>query len=177
MKLRSATVEDADDIFALAQRFAAGTDYGALVTPNRDAITRLLHWLLKDGAVFVGEVDGHLVGMLALAIITNPMSGELQGEELAWWVDPAHRKTTLGPRLLHAAELFCATQGITVLRMVAPTGSGVGDHYRKRGYIPVETSYFKRVTADGVGIRFRRRSQPGHRSGQEPPRRRAGPGG
>jgi GNAT superfamily N-acetyltransferase len=84
--------------------------------------------------------------MLALAAVPHPVSGQDYAEELAWWVEPAHRGSSIGPRLLAAAEAWCVQNKLGVLKMVAPAASDVGAFYVRRGYTLVESVYQKVLT-------------------------------
>jgi len=66
-------------------------------------------------------------------------------EEIAWWVEPDQRRTDIGRALLAEAEAWAVGAGICVLKMIAPTGSGIGRYYESLGYQPVEMAYMKRL--------------------------------
>ena len=139
---------DAPAVATLGLHFAAayGGDY---IAPTREALEALAAVLVAQPSctVLVAEADGALVGFLALAGGLNPFDGaNLLVEELAWWVEPSARHAgQVGARLLHAAEDWARAQGLRVLKMVAPHQSRVAIFYERYGYVPVETSYTKRL--------------------------------
>lgn len=142
--IREATALDEDRIVHLAIRFLETTPYGKLIPYNESTIRTLIGTILQMGAVFVAEDKaGTVVGMIALVVIPSPISGELYAEEIAWFVEPEHRGGTVGPRLMGVAERWAATNGANLFKMVAPSGTDVGDFYARRGYVATETSYVK----------------------------------
>lgn len=143
IEIRPATAEDVDRLVDMAVRFLASTRYGVLVTPHPHALGRLIAQVLAIGVIFVAEVNGRVEAMLALVALPHPISGELYGDELAWWVEPEHRHGSIGPRLLLQAETWARERGARILKMVAPADSTVGNFYKHFGYVEVETAYQK----------------------------------
>ena len=147
--IREAVLEDAPAIATLGLHFAAayGGDY---IAPTREALEALAQVLVAQPSctVLVAEAaPGAIVGFIALAGGLNPFDGaNLLVEELAWWVEPTARHGgQVGARLLGAAEDWARAQGLRVLKMVAPHQSRVARFYERYGYVPVETSYTKRL--------------------------------
>lgn len=127
--------------------YAAGLPY----TPKKDAeqLAFIVDLTVDKGGAFLAEklVDGvwRPVGMLGIIVGPHPMTGEKYAEEVAWWVEPEHRGGKLGRLLFDAAERFAMTAGCVVLKMTAPTDSPAALVYRRRGYVAVETAYFKKL--------------------------------
>lgn len=103
-----------------------------------------------DAAIFVAElVDtateerSEIVGMLALLAAPHPMTGEWQAEEIAWYLESEARGSSAHKRLHDEAEAWARSKGCSMIKMVAPHGSPVGSYYARRGYVPVETSWYK----------------------------------
>lgn len=145
MTIRPATHADTDRLVELGARFLAGTAYGQLVAFVPTQLRALIAHVLRLGVVFVAEVDGRLEGLLAIVALEHPMSGERYAEELAWWVEPAFRGSSIGPRLLRAGESWTRENGLAMLKMVAPADTDVGAFYARRGYVAIETSWVKRL--------------------------------
>ena len=158
MILRPATIADRDAVVALALHFHASTPYGSLVTVDPLRIGYLFDLALASGVVFVAESglpddpDGEpvpasaVVAFLGLTVLELAVSGDRYAEELAWWVEPAYRSGTLGPRLLRMAEDWAVAQGCAFVKMGAPEGQpAVGRWYQRQGYQAVETAFMKRV--------------------------------
>lgn len=64
--------------------------------------------LAGRGQIFVAESEQNLCGMLVAVNNTNVWDPEIKVmNELAYWVDPEHRGTTAGHRLLTAYQKYC----------------------------------------------------------------------
>jgi hypothetical protein len=103
-----------------------------------------------------------VIGMLALIAYEHPLTGRRVGEELAWWVEPEHRGGTAAGRLERHMLRWSVQNQLHMVKMVAPSGSSVGDFYDKRGYQALETHWIK-VLADGTDDKPGDRSSPGRR--------------
>jgi GNAT superfamily N-acetyltransferase len=139
--IREATTADVPAIVEMGQRFIAQTTYRQFITANPVQMQTLVEWLIDTptAALFVSaSEDGTLTGMIGLAIMPHPITGDLFASELFWWVEPEHRGS--GVRLLVAAEQWAREQRAVFMQMGAPTPA-VGDLYAHRGYVPVETAY------------------------------------
>lgn len=145
MIIRPATIADRDRLVEMAKAFLAQTRYGAILRTNHDALVALVGQVLELGAILVADVDGRLEGMLALVALINPISAEPYADELVWWVEPEARHQSIGPRLLKAGEAWARRRGLPLIKMVAPVGSSVSQHYHRLGYSPIETSWVKRL--------------------------------
>lgn len=143
MTIRLAVFADLHAIVRMALQFIATSGYRELIQPNVEQLEVLVCWLLDSGAIFIAERDGQPCGMLATKVFPHPMSGELTGGEIAWWIDPDQRGGTAALRLVAAAEQWCLERGAKRFQMVAPAGSGLGAVYERLGYEEVETAYQK----------------------------------
>lgn len=142
MTIRAATLDDVPRLHVLTAHFLASTPYGALLrAPSEVRLFELVETILELGVILVAEIDEQIEGMIALAALKHPISGDLYGDELVWWVEPAHRGATIGPLLLDMAEAWARSKGCVLLKMVAPSGSPIGDFYQRMGYQAVETAY------------------------------------
>lgn len=144
MRIREATDADRTRLVAMGMRFIAETPY-ARFGASPQALEWILRVVLEHGAAFVAEVDGRLVGMLAVIVAPHPLTGVAYADEIVWWVEPEYRAGMIGPRLLHTTEKWARTKGVPSIRMVAPAGSQVGRFYEHRGYEPIETSYLREL--------------------------------
>lgn len=148
--IRTATQADGPRLAELAVRFLASTRYGALATSYPQALDDLIALVLQLGVIFVAEVDGRIEAMLAIAALTHPLTGERYADEQVWWVEPEHRHSSIGPRLLNAAEAWAVEQDLAFVKMIAPAGSDVGAYYVRRGYVEIETVFQKQLHAQGT---------------------------
>lgn len=141
--IRHATLADVPRIVEMAERFFALSEYRELMTGSPVHLAAFAERLLaqNDATILVADAQG-VVGMLAIYVFEHPYSGERVASELVWWVEPEQRGA--GVRLLRAAEQWAAAQGAKVLQMIAPNAR-VGEFYAKAGYVPVETTFQRRV--------------------------------
>lgn len=144
MRVRVATADDTARLVEMATRFLAESAYGRLFPVDEARLAGLVATCMTLGVIFVAEVETGLVGMLALVQLTDPIAGVEFADEIAWWVEPAHRDSIIGPRLLARAQNWTRTQGLAFLKMVAPAGTTIGEFYARIGFTAVESAYIKR---------------------------------
>ena len=155
--IRPPGAADVDACVRLGGLFLASSPYGRYFPFKPDVLRALVERIFADGVAFVAEVDGAVVGMIGGFAFREGFAGELMLDELAWFVDPACRRGSLGPRLLAAWETWARQNGIAALRMVAPRGAyHVAAFYERLGYDPIDTAYLKRLD-DGTTTMARRR--------------------
>lgn len=151
MRVREATLEDVDDLLAMARLFAQDSAYGRFFPRCEAQVGKYLMFTLEKGAVLVYEIEGiGLIGMIGVALLDNvddDVLGERIAQETAWWVLPAYRGAMVGPRLLEAAEDCATRKGASVLKLSSPAGSDVGAFLERRGFLALETVYVKRLGA------------------------------
>lgn len=141
--IRPATPDDIPVVVELATRFIRETRYAAIVQAVPAQLELVAGWLLEHGVILLAERDKLVIGMLALAALPHPLTGETYVDEIAWWVDLEYRNTPAGYRLLYAAEDWTRQSGHKVLKMLSPSGSNVRAIYERRGYEEVETVFRK----------------------------------
>lgn len=158
MTIREATLDDIPRIVELARHFLQATPYGALLDARPEVITQTATLLVEGHGVIlvvdmdVGQGDGarqEVVGFLALYVGPHPFSGAIVGDELAWWMEPAHRRGRTGYYLLRAGEAWARQHAVSVLKVVSPAASapGLGTLYERLGYVLVESVYQKTIEA------------------------------
>jgi GNAT superfamily N-acetyltransferase len=143
--IREATDADTPRLVEMAIAFIAESRYAQVIQFTPEKLHALVSMLLKIGTVIVAEIGTELVGMIALARVQSLFGGPDYADEVAWWVEREHRTGRVGPRLLVQAEKWATAQGLTSIRMVAPSGSAVGGFYEACGYELIETSYLRRL--------------------------------
>jgi GNAT superfamily N-acetyltransferase len=142
--IRRANGRDAQAVMHMALEFHAESSYAQFFAPDVEQLAALITYVLEFGAVFLLEKQGQPIGMLAAHVIANPVSGELTGSEVAFWIDPAHRGGSGAVRLQDEAEAWAASKGAVAFQMVEPAGNpGVARLYARRGYRPLETTHHK----------------------------------
>jgi hypothetical protein len=140
--IRRATVEDTDAIVQMGARFLADGPYGR-ATADQHALDTFVRYLLEYGYV---TCSAH--GMLLGQSFLNPITAEMTAAEIAWWVDPEHRRGSHDAlRLFTAFEAWAARQGARAIQVIAPVGTSLGHLYARRGYRELETIWQKRLAA------------------------------
>lgn len=151
--IREARDTDKPRLLELAQHFMDSSAYGKLLRPAPGMVAQVIDLVFEHGKVFVAEAatwTGNVetaplvVGMLGVVVVPHPVTGEDFVDEVAWWVEPAWRTGTTGPRLLRYMEHWAVTQGLHMVKMVSPADSpDVGEFYRRSGYMAAETAWVK----------------------------------
>jgi hypothetical protein len=145
--IRTATIKDYDAVMAMMINFANSSPYAPLQQPdyNDTYVRRLLDSFLKEGCILLGEKDNCIVGMLIAQIQSDAWLPHIKTmKEVAWWVEPEHRMSSIGYRLLQQyvkigkklveAEVI---QGFTLTNMeISPDFD-----LEKRGWRKVETNF------------------------------------
>jgi hypothetical protein len=128
MKIRLATRFDIPDLVRMMLDYRTQSPIEILKTSNNTEYAEQLfdHIIAGRGIVFVADRDGSTVGMLVA--IRNPNIWDpsvMVMNELAYWVDPQHRHSTAGYKLLskyrewcEQAKLLGTIQFYTISRMV-----------------------------------------------------------
>lgn len=144
--VRESVDTDRPRILAMGARFARESIYGQLFPGITDVvIEHLIDACQAVGIVFIAEVKGDVVGMIAGLPCVAALTGEPMVDELVWWVEPECRSARVGPMLLAALESWTYNSGAVVLKMVAPWGSDVGRYLQRHGYTAVEVAHMKRM--------------------------------
>lgn len=153
-QVRTAVPADVDRIAEMGLKFLSTTQYGQIIRGvSVQSMTGFVELLLEIGRIIVVEGKEGLVGMICLAPAINPMSGESEALELAWWMEPKYRGTRSSYYLVTAAEQWASKKGLTCLKMVAPADSNIGGFYERMGYLKVETMYQKQFPRAPAGER------------------------
>ncbi len=122
------------DFMEYDEESAAGTFFGLIDNP--------------DGAVFVMEVDGQVVG--GVGAILAPHYFNLQhksGQELFWYVDPQHRGGRESLQMLKTVQSWAKDRGAEtlVLARMKTSPSAVGVLYERMGFGQMETYHMGRI--------------------------------
>ena len=139
MSIRIATPEDIDLVTEMGLKFAAESNYRDYVDEQalRALVTKVITAPKEEGIVLI-----HEHGMIA-GIVSQFLFGTFNSAtELAWWVDPEHRKTSVGSELLEAFEFWATKVGCKLITMVS-IDEQVGKYYEKKGYTLQERTYTK----------------------------------
>jgi len=145
--IRRAGLQDYDRIMQLMINFANSSPYEPLQRPQYDDmyIRRLLDAFIKTGIILVAEREEKIQGMLIAQIIPDVWLPHVKTmRELAWWVEPEYRHTSMGYRLLKKYQEYGkklqekgVIDGFTLTNMeISPDFD-----LEKRGWQRCETNY------------------------------------
>lgn len=124
--------------------FEAETHFDAV--SMRQTLLRLID--NEDGALFVEEVGGELVGMAGAVAYPHYFNARSKAaQELFWWVRPDMRGRPFGMRLLCRLEEWALSRGCSTLTMIClPALDSPAERvYQRTGYRACERSYIKRL--------------------------------
>lgn len=149
MTIRPAVEADLARVFEMGVSFIVSIPlYAQIFQWEPEALEAFIRDLATEeaSAILVVEDDaGAVEGMVIVILVANPFGGPPWAEEVAYWLDPRARRGTAAYKLLGAGEDWARRNGATVLKMVAPAGSRIGNLYEHRGYEPLETTYILRL--------------------------------
>ena len=151
MTVRGAVFDDYEAIKRFMIDFANANPFKGLHNPHYKDMyaNRLIDKIRKNGVALVAEKDGEIIGMLLAMVqgdIWLPIIKTMR--EVAWWVDPEHRGSSAGAKLL--AEYTKVGDQLVdnnIISAYTITTLGMGDHLnlQKRGWSPIETNFVKGV--------------------------------
>ena len=151
MKVRPAVFDDYEAIKRFMIDFANANPFTGLHEPqyNDQYANRLIDKIRKNGVALVAEKEGQIVGMLLAMVqgdIWLPIVKTMR--EVAWWVDPEHRGSSAGAKLLKEyTRIGDELVDNDIITAYTITTLGMGDHLnlQKRGWNPIETNFVKGV--------------------------------
>lgn len=146
--VRHARFEDYNSVMRMMVNFANSAPIEQLHNPeyNHRRIQHLLAKIQQAGCVLVAEnKSGELCGMLIAMISEDLWLPHIKTlKEVAWWVEPEHRNSTMGYRLLRQyvdfANSLAENKEITNFTLTNMTISPAFD-LAKRGWREIETNY------------------------------------
>jgi len=105
--IRLATIQDREKIIEMLEHYREASPLDIHQTSNDSSARKLLNLLFEKnlGLVFLAEKKEQVVGMLIAIKNINIWDQERHClNELAYWVEPEYRGTTIGYRLLKAYQ-------------------------------------------------------------------------
>jgi ribosomal protein S18 acetylase RimI-like enzyme len=115
---------------------------GSTPPPTPDTVARVLK--AAANTVFAARVDGHIAGLLVLAVLELPTGTEARIEDVV--VDPAARRLGLGRALVSAALEAATACGARHVELTsAPHREAARNLYRSLGFAQRETGVFRRA--------------------------------
>ena len=145
--IRKATIDDLDQIVEMANRFIAFAPHLSLIRHSADDIVNTVKSVLESGIIFVIDVDGRAVGILAAMMTSVWYSPSTKlAAEIMWWVNEEHRGTIASIKLIRTYENWAREQGAQIIAMCDLVIKGhepVGTTLNRLGYEMSERTYIK----------------------------------
>jgi GNAT superfamily N-acetyltransferase len=148
--VRCATFQDVPRMEELGRAFFAVSDMEALATFCPGSFAVSLHNMIHtpSAILLVAEVAGEIIGFAGAMVFPAYWNDQaLIAQETFWWVQPDYRGKA-GAVLLQGLESEARNQGARSFLMVsldALRPDAVGKLYERRGYAPLEHSYWKAI--------------------------------
>lgn len=148
--VRRAIHADIPALLRMGRAFFEESGFEAESSYDEASVTATLtHLLDGGGAVFIAEKNGRAVGIAAALAYPFYFNTNCRaGQELFWWLDPAHRGGVLGVRMLKAMEKWARDEGCHTFMMISLpslTESPAAKLYARMGYRPSECNFIKRM--------------------------------
>jgi len=141
--IRLATKKDLPNLLRMSELFFNVSGYADITTFNKDDSTVFLLELIRLNTLLTDGESG-MIGFIIFPMFMNKAT--LMSQELFWWVDENSRNTSLGIKLLKAAEKASRESGANVMNMLSLedlNGEKVNKMYSKLGYKRKEQSYMR----------------------------------
>lgn len=153
MKIRHATRKDDDAIIEMLRKFADVQPFGRLQTEAKHYhdhhVRKVLSAIRSSGLCLLAEVEGEIAGCFMALIVPDIWLPQIKiMNEVVWWVNPNHRYTTAGARLLteykKIGEKYVNEGKISNFTMTLLENSPELD-LEKRGFTKIESNYMYEV--------------------------------
>lgn len=140
MGLRLATIEDAELILDMSNKFLQSIEYSKYADAGK--MKDLVQFFLTSSDKTVILYDN--LGMIAAMVNPFLFGVKLVAAEVGWWVEPEHRRSKIGQELLWAFEQWGKQSGCTLATMTS-LDDDIGKFYEKNGYRLYERTYIKEL--------------------------------
>lgn len=147
MKIRIPNFADYDRIMELLIELANANPLPELQNPRYDDryIRHMLTEFVKNGVLYVAEEDNAIQGFIMGVITPNIWLKDVYWmREVAFWVTPEYRYSTMGAKLLLQYENTCKQlmdKGV-IHNFVITSLDNIGSvDYENRGYHKIETNF------------------------------------
>lgn len=145
MKIRQANKYDARHIIDMLWNYHDSGNIEGLSVPDEKTAVKILTMILAGaGIALVAEKNNELVGML-LAFKAPFLwdSSKYTMNEIAYWVEPEHRGSTAGYRLLKEYVNYCDEQVSEghIINYTMSQMNGQDLNYSRFGLKPIETTW------------------------------------
>lgn len=142
-RVRVAVLNDVPTIAALGARFLREGPYGRFA-PDVNGLLEIAEAMIarEDATILLLETDTGIVGMFAGQVYQHLMFGRTFATEIAWWINPEHRRGRAALVMLKTFEAWAKSKGAEAIEMVAPAGAvDVERLYENLRFSKLETHY------------------------------------
>lgn len=149
--VRHATMADKIAVLELIKAFYYAKGLDRADGPTRFVVKPEIayaeRWFLhhlndQDCCCIVYEVEERPRGVLMASAFDHPFGQVRAADESMWWVDPAYRGFG-SLKMIDAYEDWARSKGCIGAAMTEFCDHPVGAIYKRKGYGPLETKYFK----------------------------------
>lgn len=142
--------QDIPQVVELGRNFFYASPYSSLNFSEQATESFLYSCLSRpeENICILAVEDGVAVGALVGSVSRVPFSDDLVAAEIAWWMEPTHRKGGQGLRLKKAYEYWAEKMGAKKISMALLSGEHealLDSYYRRTGYEKAETAYVRNV--------------------------------
>lgn len=132
--IRAATFDDIPVLLDLGERMHAESPRFSQLTFCRDKMTRTFQVVMGTdlGLLDVAEIDGRIVGLMLALAFEHYCSPDIVATELALYVEPEHRGSLIGLRLIKRYRQWA--DGIGAKHTTAGVSTGVHTEQTARLY-------------------------------------------
>lgn len=109
---------------------------------SAEAVEPIFGVSIEQGACFLAERDGAIVGFIVGVVGPNAFSGRTYLDVIAFWVVPEHRATGAALKLLRCMLRFQWTEPLELVK-IALADERLGRYLQREGFHPVEVTYLK----------------------------------
>ncbi|MGD9682609.1 MAG: GNAT family N-acetyltransferase [Candidatus Obscuribacterales bacterium] len=145
--VRVATLDDLNTLVRFSRKFQKNSPYKGMEFSNertRQTLEAIIRTNGLKGIVLVALKGSEAVGMIVAMADYPPMSSDLMSTELAWWIEPEHRKSRRSLLLFETYEAWAKKIGCKYIHSAYLEGSTeLTSFYNRKGYKKVETSFLK----------------------------------
>tara|TARA_R110000772_G_scaffold213509_1_gene324045 strand:- start:156 stop:623 length:468 start_codon:yes stop_codon:yes gene_type:complete len=147
--ITTATQKDDDAIIELLKRFAQEQPFSKLKLEaeryNDHHVRKVLYGIRSQGVILLAHKDSEIAGIFMAVKAPDVWVPNITlMTELVWWVNPEHRQSSAGLRLLKEytkiGEQLVKKGEISTFTMTLLENSPI-TNLEKRGWNPVETNY------------------------------------
>lgn len=143
MIFRKARMSDLNQLVFMARKFWEESPYNGFSFAS-DKIAAWFRNAIDDETCFVGVIASDKVhGMIAGQLISPVFSHDKVAAEIAWYVHPDFRHSSVAMRLIKEYENWAKTAKVSNFSMLSTSPAVVKDVYTRLGYSPVEITYQK----------------------------------